>query len=241
MVPEKQIDEFVSKLRQAAGDNLESVILYGSAASGDYIDDRSDVNILCVLRDTSFSKLQRLFTTMEWWNAKKQPAPLLTTRAEIESSADVFCIEYFDMQKRHRVLYGEDPLANLAIPMRLHRQQVEYELREKLILLRKHVLLTGSKKDRLWALMLDSLPSFATLFRHALIAFDGQCSPSGREALVQIGTQLHVDPSAFLEVLDVREHRAQEKQFNVENLVTRYLTAVEQVTAAVDKMLDSEK
>jgi len=84
MVPEKQIDEFVSKLRQAAGDNLESVILYGSAASGDYIDDRSDVNILCVLRDTSFSKLQRLFTTMEWWNAKKQPAPLLTTRAEIE-------------------------------------------------------------------------------------------------------------------------------------------------------------
>jgi len=40
MVPEKQIDEFVSKLRQAAGDNLESVILYGSAASGDYIDDR---------------------------------------------------------------------------------------------------------------------------------------------------------------------------------------------------------
>jgi len=241
MIPEKQIEELVSKLRRAAGENLESVILYGSAASGEYIDDRSDVNILCVLRDTSFPKLQRLSPSVEWWNAKKQPAPLMTTRAEIESSADVFCIEYFDMQKRHRVLFGDDPLANLAVPMRFHRQQVEYELREKLILLRKHLLLSASKKDRLWALLLDSLPSFATLFRHALIAFDGQCSPSGREALAQIGSHLRVDSSAFLEVLDVREHRAQEKQFNVEGLATRYLAAIEQVTAAVDKMLDSEK
>jgi predicted nucleotidyltransferase len=241
MVPEKQIEEFVGKLRQAAGDNLESVILYGSAASPEYIEGQSDINMLCVLRDATFPKLQRLSASLEWWDRKKQPAPLITTRREIESSADVFSIEYFDMQQRHRVLFGEDPLSNMTIPMRLHRAQVEYELREKLILLRQHLLLADSKKDRLWALLLDSLPSFSTLFRHALIAFDGQCSPSGREALSQIGTLLRIDSSAFLEVLDVRERRAEARQFNVEDLTTRYLAAVEQVTAAVDKMLDSEK
>jgi predicted nucleotidyltransferase len=240
MVPEKQIAEFVDKLRNTAADNLESVILYGSAATGEYIDDQSDINMLCVLRDTSFAKLRRLSSALEWWDRKKQRAPLITTRHEMESSADVFSIEYFDMQKRHRVLFGDDPLANITIPMRLHRAQVEYELREKLILLRQRLLLVDGKKDRLWELLLDSLPSFATLFRHALIAFDGQCSPSGREALSQIGSHLRVDSSAFLEVLEVREHRVEAKQFDVENLAARYLTAVEQVTAAVDKMLDSE-
>ncbi|HZQ21571.1 MAG TPA: nucleotidyltransferase domain-containing protein [Terriglobales bacterium] len=241
MVPEKQIEEFVNKLRQAAGDNLESVILYGSAASGEYIDDQSDVNLLCVLRDTSLPKLQRLSTTLDWWTRKEQPAPLITTRQEIESSADVFSIEYFDMQKRHRVLFGDDPLANITIPMRLHRAQVEYELREKMILLRQRLLLAGSRKDRLWTLLLDSLPSFSALFRHALMAFDGQCSPSGREAFTAIGSRLGIDSSAFLDVLEVREGRVNARQFNVESLAARYLAAVEQVTATVDKMLDSEQ
>jgi predicted nucleotidyltransferase len=40
MVPENKIEEnmkeFVEKARAAAGANLQSVILYGSAASGDY-------------------------------------------------------------------------------------------------------------------------------------------------------------------------------------------------------------
>ena len=34
MVPEKKINDFVSRLRAAAGANLESVILFGSAVDG---------------------------------------------------------------------------------------------------------------------------------------------------------------------------------------------------------------
>jgi len=36
MVPEKQMAEFVDRMRQAAGDNLQSVILYGSTADGEF-------------------------------------------------------------------------------------------------------------------------------------------------------------------------------------------------------------
>ncbi len=54
MVPEKQINEFVDRLRQAAGENLQSVILYGSAAGGEFHPEFSNVNLLCILRDTSF-------------------------------------------------------------------------------------------------------------------------------------------------------------------------------------------
>ncbi len=44
------------------------------------------------------------------------------------------------MQQHHRVLFGLDALlTGLQIPMDLHRVQVEYELREKLILLRQHI------------------------------------------------------------------------------------------------------
>ena len=59
MVAEKQINEFISRLRAASGENLLSVILYGSAADGEFHPDFSNVNLLCVLRESSFSALSR--------------------------------------------------------------------------------------------------------------------------------------------------------------------------------------
>ena len=59
MVAEKQINEFISRLRAASGENLLSVILYGSAADGEFHPDFSNVNLLCVLRESSFSDAHR--------------------------------------------------------------------------------------------------------------------------------------------------------------------------------------
>ena len=154
MIPEKQIDEFVSRLRQAAGENLRSVVLYGSAAAGEFHADFSNVNLLCILRETPFAKLAAIAPVAEWWSSKHRHAPLVMTAEELERSADVFSIELLDMQQRHRVLFGEDLLKSLRIPMHLHRAQLEYELREKLILLRERLLLSAGSDDRLWELLL---------------------------------------------------------------------------------------
>ena len=54
--------------------------------------------------------------------------------------------------------------------------QVEYELREKLALLRQHLLLALGNDSRMWELLLRSVSSFATLFRHALMVLGHECS-----------------------------------------------------------------
>jgi len=238
-VPEKQISEFVSRLQQAAGTNLESIILYGSAVSSNYDPGYSNINLLCVLKDTALPRLLALAPDTQWWTKQKHPAPLIMTRLELERSADVFAIELLDMQRQHRVLFGPDVVASLEIPMHLHRVQVEYELREKLILLRQRMLLIAGDKHRIWDLLLHSLPAFVTLFRHALVA-QGQPVPATRhEAVKALAVSLDWEASPFEQVLDVRERRAERGQFDVLELAARYLAAVEQVTAAVDRMLDS--
>jgi len=239
LIPEKKIDEFVSRLRAAAGQNLESLILFGSAAAGDYHPEFSNVNLFCVLRDASFAALQALAPVVKWWDGQKQPPPLFMTRAEIERSTDVFTIELIDMRRHHRVLFGADFLQALSIPPALHRLQVEYELREKLALLRQHLLLASGNDSRLWEVLQRSVSSFATLFRHALIVL-GHAAPSGkREAVRALAQHIVFDPSAILQVLDLRERKANRKNFDVLDVVSRYLAALEQVTTAVDKMLDS--
>jgi Nucleotidyltransferase domain len=239
VVPEKKIDEFVSRLRDAAGANLESVILFGSAVAGDFHPEFSNVNLFCVLRDVSFSSLQALAPAVKWWDRQKQPPPLFMTREEIERSTDVFTIELMDMQQHHRVIFGTDILQGLKIPVDLHRVQVEYELREKLALLRQHALLASGNDSRLWDVLLRSVSSFATLFRHALIVL-GHDAPAGkRQAVEALSKQIAFDPSGILQVLDVREWKSNRKSFDVADVFSRYLSALEQVTTAVDRMLDS--
>jgi len=239
MVPEKQIDDFVGRLRAAAGANLESVILFGSAVTGDFHPEFSNVNLFCVVRDSSFAALKVLAPAVKWWDTQKQPPPLFMTRGELERSSDVFAIELIDMQLHHRVLFGEDVIQTLSLPAKLHRVQVEYELREKLALLRQQLLLAMGNDSRMWELLLRSVSSFATLFRHALIVL-GHDAPAGkREAVQALSTQIKFDASGILHVLDVRERKSERRNFDVSDVFSRYLAALEQVAAAVDRMLDS--
>ena len=248
MVPEqkiddkiaKSIDEFVKRARDAAGSNLESIILFGSAVSGDFHTGLSNLNMFCVLHDCSFAALQALAPMAKWWEKQKQPPPLCMTRKELERSTDVFSIELLDMQQHHRILFGEDVVQGLRISLHVHRVQVEYELREKLILLRRQVLLATGNSARLWDLLLRSVPSFGTLFRHALIAL-GESSPPGRRGAIEVlSKRVGFDSSAVNQVLDIREKKADPKKIDINELVARYLAAVEKVAAAVDEALDSD-
>jgi Nucleotidyltransferase domain len=236
---DKIMREFVAKLREAAGDNLVSVILFGSAASENFHAEYSDVNLFCVLRDSSFVALQPLAPVVKWWNAQKQPPPQFMTRDEIKRSTDVFTIEFLDMQQHHRVLFGEDVLQGLSIPGNLHRFQVEYELREKLVLLRQHLLLASGNDSRLWEVLTQSVSSFATLFRHALMLLGKEAPAGKRESVKLLAAKIGFDDSGFLEVLDVRERRIKPAKLDAADVFSRYLAAVEHVTAAVDRMLDS--
>jgi len=234
MIPEDKIKHFVEKLRAAAGANLESVILYGSAASGDYNPAFSNVNLFCVLRDSSYLKLRNVAPVVQWWDRQKQPPPLFMTRQELERSTDVFTIEFLDMAQHHRVLWGDDVIDKLQVPMRLHRLQVEYELREKLILLRQHLLLAGDNERRMRELMVRSVASFATLFRHALIALGENAPLARRDAVARLASRIGFDRSAIEQVLDAREDKAKLKNLNVSDILSAYLPAVEKVISAVD-------
>ena len=237
MIPTDRIDEFVRRLREAGETNVESIILFGSAVAGDFHPGLSNLNVLCILGDTSFQALQKLAPAAKWWDKQKQPPPLCMMRRELERSTDVFTIELLDMKLHHRVLFGADMLSGLEIPMDLHRVQVEYELREKLILLRQHVLIADGNDSRLWDLLLRSAPSFSTLFRHALIALGDSSKNTRREALQALSQRLGFDGSAMLEVLDAREKKLDRGKLDIRDLAARYMAAIERVTDAVDTAL----
>lgn len=236
MTYETVTSEFIEKLRTAAGENLVSVVLYGSAAQGEFHPEYSDLNLLCFVRDSSFAALAKIAPVIDWWRGKKHRPPLLLKPDELKASADVFSIEFTDMKQRYRILHGEDLLRGLDVPMTHHREQVEYELREKLFLLRQHLLLAGSDEKKLWDVMLHSLSSFTTLFQHVLIELGEHSPRHSREAVTELSERLKFDDLAFLQLRDIRAKKSDRWELRARDVASRYLQAIEQVATAVDTM-----
>src|SRR5579862_4931573 len=109
------LDSLIERLRAALGGDLTSVVLYGSAAVGDHDPKFSDYNVLCVLSSVTPVQLGATESIFRWWRGEGNPAPLLLTEHEVGSSTDCFPIEFEDIKAHHRILYGRDVVASIAI------------------------------------------------------------------------------------------------------------------------------
>ena len=145
--PEDKLQQLVQRLQTACGENLVSVVLYGSAAREDFHEQYSDVNLLLVLSELGANALHALTPVITWWtHEEKLHPPMIMTRQELQESADVFAIELLDIKTTHRTLAGEDVVMSIDVPMNLHRVEVEHELRTTLLRLRQHLLLARDKR-----------------------------------------------------------------------------------------------
>src|SRR4029078_1335945 len=163
-----QFGAFIDDLKATHRENLASVILYGSAAAGDYVPDRSDYNILIALKKIGPADLRNAHASIREWVKMGHPVPVYFTVSELQNAADVFPIEFHQMQTARKVLYATDVLADLQITNEFLRHQAEYELRSKLILLRQQYIPASTSVDGLKRLMSDSISRFSAMFRAAL-------------------------------------------------------------------------
>ncbi|HKW76556.1 MAG TPA: nucleotidyltransferase domain-containing protein [Terriglobales bacterium] len=233
---DQHLNHLVQRLTTAAGNNLLSVILHGSAVTGDFHPEFSDLNILCVVNELSPAAMRALVPALNWWSAQKYPAPLFFTRAELQAAADVFPIEMLDIKDQRRLLHGEDPFPQLQVSMALHRTQLERELRTKLLLLRQHYMSVAGDSARVRQLLLNSVTNFLALFRHALIAL-GETAPQNKlEAARRLAPRAGFDPSPFERLLQVREGKLKAEQLNPDEAFDPYLLAIEKVIQAVDSL-----
>jgi hypothetical protein len=238
MDKEKDLNELVSRLKQAAGDNLSAVVLYGSAVDHDF-QESSDLNVLCLLNRLRGSDLESLRPVGLWWWQKGHPPPLVFTLVELRNSADVFSIELLDIKMRHRMLQGADFLAGLEVPMTLHRLQVEREFRVNVIRLRQSFLRCRSRRSELAELLLASVSSFGALFRHALITMGHEAPDSLRHAGDQLLELFTLDAAPFHRVLDLREGKSSAGESDMEGIFERYLDLVTAMAEEIDRRLVS--
>lgn len=230
------LTHLVNELRAAHGENLVSVVLYGSAAAGDHIELRSDHNLVIVLNRITTEDLRLSQAPMKEWQGLGQPMPVYFSVEELNDAADVFPIEFLQMEKARKVLYGRDPFEFVQISRANLRHQTEYELRTKLIQLRRLYIPASTSIEKLSSLMSDSLGSFAALFRAVLI-LHGEEPPTTKAEIVRASARLlELDAAPFEQIFELRASRLSLSEAEANKVFAAYMAQIEHVIEVVDRL-----
>ena len=141
----KNLDKFVEELKNTLGENLLSVIAFGSQANVE--DAKSNLNLMIVTNELTAENLYDISKPVKKWVKGKNPIPVIMNRDEWYSSFDVYAIEYADIKENYRIIYGEDLIPTISINKYFLRLQCESELKS-LLLKYKNNFLMNVKSDR---------------------------------------------------------------------------------------------
>ncbi len=234
--PDEIFEAFTNEYKSAFGDNLISIILYGSAARGEYVYKKSDINFMIVLSDQGIRDIRKAHSLVKRWQKRNAETPLMLTKGYIESSLDSFPIEFLTMRESYQVVYGEDVLADIKIDTKDLRLQCERELRGKLLHLRESYLNTYGKKKSIQELMTVSLPTFTSIFS-GLLYLKGQEIPSSKtDILKSTSEEFNLNYNVFEQLVKLRNNSLKLGSNELNDLMENYIEQIRKLTITVDAL-----
>ena len=232
---EKTIAQFADQVRVLFGSELVCVALYGSAAGEDFVPGSSDLNFAIVVERLTFVHLKALHQYLPKWHKLRVATPLLLDRRFLEHARDVFPMEFHDIKEQHRVLYGEEVFATLAIDGRHLRYQAEHEARGKLLRLRTLYAEVGAERKRLEALMLDSVKTFVIIMRNFIRLRPGESRTRYLQVIDEFETHFAVHFPTIRHLIGVKLGR-QRWADGIEDTFRSYLDEVERLIDLIDQI-----
>lgn len=222
-------EAFTEGLKDALGDRLTMVALFGSASAGDVEKRFSDVNIMVVSTELGVAELDAIAKLSRAWSKLGNPPPLMFALERLMNSSHVFPIELLDIKENHRVLHGRDVLRDLPISQANLRFQLEHELKGKLIQLREGYMLASDDGEALVNLMMRSLSNFQIMLKAALRFYAVSVPPKKREAVSQLSRHVLFDLSVFEELQGIKDGSSLPpfSRDAAKELFERYLEAIE--------------
>jgi hypothetical protein len=149
------LEEFVTALRNALGSQLDSVVLFGSAAEG-RLRPTSDINLLVLAQGLTLSQLDVLRPTLLEGRAAVGLVVMFLESAELPHAMEAFALKFSDIKARHRVLFGSSALESLQITRESALRRLRQVLLNLTVRLRERYVIDGDHEERLARLLADA-------------------------------------------------------------------------------------
>ena len=198
------VEQFVDALGRGLRDNLNSVVIYGSAVRGSFNSRTSDINVLVVLEVSTPEAHEVIADSIA--GSSTMIEPLVLTRPGIERSFRAFAPKFDSIQRHYQVLHGVDPLADYQSDADLAKFLCEQAIRNLRLRSVQAYIHFRNDSDRYQAYLERSLPAVFTDLSEVLRLQDMEIPNGFAERIPMIAREYSVPDSGLSNLLDVSTH-----------------------------------
>jgi hypothetical protein len=233
---QKLLRTYVKEVKGRFGEQLEGVLLYGSAVRGEFLPGRSNLNILLLVSSYDSAVLKQYSALHRQWSKEQIVVPLFLTEEELRASAAIFPLEFLEIQEQHRVLDGRDPFIGFHVQTDRLRDAVIQGLMSHLLRLRQRYVEGGGGGEATTILLPLSITSTIPLLR-GVQRLLGRPVLSHSDAVINdVAEHMGLDLQGLLDALSLKRGQITPGPHEVPRLFDRYLHASTMLTRAVGQL-----
>jgi hypothetical protein len=162
---QKLLQTYTKDVKGAFGDQLEGLLIYGSAVRGEFLPGRSNLNVLLLVTAYDAATLKRYGPVHKRWSKEGVITPLFLTDKDIRTSSVLFPLEFLELQEHHRVLGGRDPFVGFHVETGRVGDAVRQGLAGHVVRLRQRFVEAGGADDAVLILLPLAVTSAVPLLR----------------------------------------------------------------------------
>ena len=227
---------YLRDVKKILKDDVDAMILYGSLARGDYLEGRSNINILMVFEALTLDIMKRCTSLHRRWSKERIVTPLMFSVKELGQYIETFPLEFLEIRDQYLLLAGKDPFLGLQSRSQNIRKECEREIRSNLLRVRQQFVESQGNPEGIHALLPISLTTLIPCLR-GLYRLLGQSPQGTPDAILdRMPSALDLDPGAFHEVWLLKRGQSTPGKHDFPNLLDRYLGALSALTEKVDAL-----
>lgn len=234
------LQTYVQAVKGVFGEQLEGMLLYGSAVRGEFLPGRSNLNILLLVSSYDSAVLKKYSALHRQWSKEQIVVPLFLTEEELRMSAAVFPLEFLEIQEHHRVLGGRDPFMGFHVKADRLRDAVVQGITSNLLRLRQRYVEGGGTDDAATILLPLSITATLPLLRGVQRLLGRPVFAHSDDVIKDVAEQLKLDLQGLLDALLLKRGQISPGPYEVPRLFDRYLQTMTLLTRAVERLPQSE-
>jgi hypothetical protein len=230
---------YLAAVTRLLGERLEAVLLYGSAARGEYLHGRSNINILLMPSAHDTDLPRRYAKIHRRWAKENIVAPLILTQDDMTKSAGVFPLEYLELHEAHVLLAGRDPFAALSIDQSRLGWECVHQLESHLIRFRQRLIEAGGKHEGEAMLLPIAITGLAPLLR-GLLRVAGRPVPASTDGVFgELASLIGGDVEPLRDAWRLKRGEIGPGPAEMPRLMDRYVEIVERIAAQARRICEA--
>lgn len=235
-IPEESREYFQAYLRDLEKTfqrNLEAVILFGSAARGDFIEGRSNWNVLVVVRHLSVDVIRDAGKLQKKGEKHRIVPPLILTLEELHQACPVYPLELVLIKECHVLLEGRDPFPDLQLSLEHLGWHCEREITSHVIQVRQRLIEGQARPEAIQAILILSITALLPFLRGILRVLNHSSQGTDMEVLERLPQALQYHAPGLLDALKLKRGLRGPGALEWFKVYDQYLDALTELVARV--------